>query len=82
MVAMRSRSLPHVDARLLRAVAISLTVFALGAISVSLWLSVLVWFFMLLGIAVSLSSFYGEQGRPYRFQMHTNTQQHRPLPPT
>ncbi|ANY19425.1 hypothetical protein A6F68_00899 [Tsuneonella dongtanensis] len=56
MVARRSRTMPPMDALLLRGVAISLAVFALGAISVSLWLSLLVWFFMLLGIAVGLAT--------------------------
>ncbi|MFU7527431.1 O-antigen ligase family protein [Qipengyuania sp. ASV99] len=54
LLAVKSRTYRPQDARLLRGVAISLAVFALGAISVSLWLSVLVWFFVLLGIAVSL----------------------------
>lgn len=44
------------DRRLMRALAISLGLFALGAFSVSLWLSAQVWFFMLLGIVVTLSS--------------------------
>jgi O-antigen ligase len=43
------------DRRLLRGTAIALAVFAMGAISVSLWQSTQVWFFMLLGIAVSLA---------------------------
>lgn len=55
LLAIRSGTYRKQDARLLRGVAISLAVFALGAVSVSLWLSVLVWFFVLLGIAVSLS---------------------------
>lgn len=56
MVALRSRLVPFLDARLLRAVAISLAIFALGVNSVSLWLNTLAWFFMLVGIAVSLGS--------------------------
>ncbi len=56
MLALRSRLVPSVDARLLRGVAISLAVFALGVNSVSLWLNSLSWFFMLAGIAVSLGS--------------------------
>jgi len=56
MVAVRSRRMfPH-DARLMRGVAISLGVFALGLMSVSLWMAPLAWFFMLLGVAVSLGS--------------------------
>ena len=54
LVALKSSSYRTEDARLLRSIAISLVIFALGAASVSLWLSILVWFFMLLGIAVSL----------------------------
>jgi hypothetical protein len=55
LLAIKSQTYRPEDARLLRGLAISLSVFALGAVSVSLWLSVLVWFFMLVGIAVSLS---------------------------
>lgn len=55
LLAIKSQTYRPEDARLLRGLAISLAVFALGAISVSLWLSVLVWFFMLVGMAVSLS---------------------------
>ncbi len=56
LLASRSRLLPVIDGRLLRGVAISLAVFALGVNSVSLWMSALAWYFMLLGIAVSLGS--------------------------
>jgi len=56
MLCIRSTNCGPVDARFLRAVAISLAVFALGAVSVALWLNALVWFFMLLGIAVSLGA--------------------------
>ncbi len=56
MVAARSRQMVPHDARLLRGVAISLGVFALGVSSVSLWMSALAWFFMLLGLTVSLAS--------------------------
>lgn len=56
MVALKSRQLPPHDARLLRGVAISMGVFALGVNSVALWMSALVWFFMLLGVAVSLGA--------------------------
>lgn len=60
-VALKSRHLPASDARLLRGVAISLGVFALGLNSVSLWMSSLAWFFMLVGLSVSLGSQW--QGR-------------------
>jgi len=56
MVMLNSRRLPPVDARLLRGVAISTAVFALGLNSVSLWLAALAWFYVLVGIAVSLGS--------------------------
>lgn len=56
MVATRSRHMPPLDARTMRGVAISLGVFALGLMSVSLWMAPLAWFFMLLGVAVSLGS--------------------------
>jgi hypothetical protein len=56
MVARRSRHIPPHDARLLRGVAISLSVFALGINSVTLWMSALTWFFMLLGLTVSLGA--------------------------
>jgi hypothetical protein len=45
-----------VDARAMRGVAISLSVFALGIISVALWLSAHIWFFMMIGFAVSLAA--------------------------
>lgn len=45
------------DRRLVRAVLIALGVFAIGIVSVSIWLSAQVWFFMLLGITVSLGQF-------------------------
>lgn len=53
-LARRSMDQSPADARLMRGVAISLAVFALGAVSVALWLNALVWFFMLTGMAVSL----------------------------
>lgn len=42
------------DAMLVRGLAIAISVATLAAFSVSIWLSMQVWFFMLLGIAVSL----------------------------
>ncbi|MEE4200896.1 O-antigen ligase family protein [Erythrobacter sp.] len=54
MVARSSLFANPVDARLLRGVAISLGVFALGVNSVSMWQGILVWFFVLFGVAVSL----------------------------
>ncbi len=54
MLCIRSMHCAAVDARMLRGLAISLAVFALGAVSVALWLNAMVWFFVLLGIAVSL----------------------------
>lgn len=55
-VAMKSRHYPSGDAALLRGVAISLGVFALGLNSVSLWMATLAWLFMLVGITVSLGT--------------------------
>ncbi|QZH76406.1 MAG: hypothetical protein JY451_07700 [Erythrobacter sp.] len=51
----RSSQYSLADRRLLRGTAVALAVFAMGAISVTLWQSTQVWFFMLLGIAVSLA---------------------------
>ncbi len=56
LLALRSIDRRAVDARLMRGVAISLAVFAFGAVSVALWANALVWFFMLTGIAVSLGT--------------------------
>ncbi|MEM7665227.1 MAG: O-antigen ligase family protein [Pseudomonadota bacterium] len=42
------------DVRFQRGIAIAMSVFALGAISVALWLQVQVWFFVLLAITVSV----------------------------
>lgn len=50
----RSALASTVDRHFLRGIAIALAVFALGLYSVSVWLSAQVWFFMLLGIGVSL----------------------------
>jgi len=44
------------DQQAYRGVAIALGVFALGLVSVAVWLSVQVWFFVLAGAAVSLSA--------------------------
>lgn len=43
-----------VDQRTLRGLAITLTVFAFGVVSVSVWLSAQVWFHMLMGLSISL----------------------------
>lgn len=45
-----------VDQRTLRGIAISMAVMALGALSVSVWLSAQVWFHLLMGISVSMAS--------------------------
>jgi hypothetical protein len=54
MVALKSSRLPIGESRTFRGVAIALSVFALGVNSVSLWLATLVWFFMMVGLAVSI----------------------------
>ncbi|EAQ28210.1 hypothetical protein NAP1_11463 [Erythrobacter sp. NAP1] len=64
MIAWKSRQMAPADSRLLRGVAISLGVFSLGLNSVSLWLTTLAWFFMLVGIAVSLGTYAPQQARP------------------
>jgi len=53
-LARRSSYSKPVDARFERGIAIAMAVFALGVVSVAIWLSAQVWFFMLLGITVSL----------------------------
>lgn len=55
MLGARSARLPAADSRLYRAVAITIAVFGLGTLSVALWLSAHVWFFMVLGIGASLA---------------------------
>jgi len=45
----------YFDRRAYKGLAISLGVFGLGIISVALWLSAHIWFFMLIGLAVSVS---------------------------
>ena len=45
-----------IDARFQRGIAITISVFALGAISVALWLEVQVWYFVLLGMTVSIAN--------------------------
>ena len=53
-LAQRSSTSQPVDARFERGIAIAMAVFAFGVVSVAIWLSAQVWFFMLLGITVSL----------------------------
>lgn len=45
----------HTDRRFVRGVAISLAVFGIGIVSVALWQSAHIWFFMLIGLAVSVA---------------------------
>lgn len=52
-----------VDRHSLQGLAIALSVFALGIVSVSIWLSAQVWFFALLGICVSMGYGYSARGR-------------------
>lgn len=54
---------PLVDRRLLRGLAISLAILAFGLFSVSIWLSVQTWFYLLTGICVSLSARTLELGK-------------------
>lgn len=56
MVAKRSWELPFHDSRMLRGIAISLAVFSLGLNSVTLWMAAQIWFFMLIGLSVTLGS--------------------------
>jgi len=51
-----SSSEPQGERRLYLSMAMSLAIFAFGIISVSIWLSAQIWFFSLLGIAVSLGA--------------------------
>jgi len=53
-LAVRQSAHHPVDATLMRGLAIAVSVATLAAFSVAIWLSMQVWFFMLLGIAVSL----------------------------
>lgn len=46
----------YVDRRAYKGLAISLSVFGFGIISVALWLSAHIWFFMLIGLSVSVSA--------------------------
>lgn len=52
----KSATLPVFDRRGQRALAISLAVFAFGTLSVSIWLSAQIWFFMMLGICASIGA--------------------------
>ncbi len=53
-LAQRSATSNLIDARFERGIAIAMAVFAFGVVSVAIWLSAQAWFFMLLGITVSL----------------------------
>lgn len=46
---------PIADARMLRGLAISLAIFSISIFSVSIWLSVQAWFYILFGVTVTLS---------------------------
>lgn len=83
----RSTISSPVDRRMLRGLAISMGVFALGALSVSLWLGIQTWFYMLLAITVSIgyaqdrssvrrprAGFYGQ-----RRQMRLSAPKGRPI---
>lgn len=54
VLARRSSHSNPIDGRFERGIAIAMAVFAFGIVSVALWLSAQAWFFMLLGITVSL----------------------------
>ncbi len=56
LLAKRSTYASPVDRRAYRGMAIALVVFGFGATSVALWGAAVVWFFMLMGLAVSISS--------------------------
>jgi hypothetical protein len=62
----RSMQSNLVDSRAERGVAMSLSVFAMTLVSVALWLSAQTWFYMLLGIAVSLANAPRQVLRPAR----------------
>lgn len=55
-LAMTTEGIATIDRRLMRGMAIAIAVFALGTISVSIWLSIQTWYYMLLGMGVSLTS--------------------------
>ncbi len=58
------------DKRALRAVAISLGVFAFGIVSVALWLAPHIWFFMLIGLSVSIAATHQQQAAFMRAALH------------
>lgn len=55
-LAMTTRGIATIDRRLMRGLAITISVFALGTISASIWLSTQTWYYMLLGMGVSVTS--------------------------
>lgn len=56
MIARKSGTMQNADQRCARGLAITLGVMALGLISVSAWLSAQVWYFLLLGLIVTIAS--------------------------
>jgi hypothetical protein len=56
MLGRRSTQVPTADRGLYKGVAITVAVFGLATLSVALWLSAHVWFFMVLGIGASLAA--------------------------
>jgi len=78
MALMRSSTMVGlVDQRALRGVAISLGVFAFGIISVALWLSAHIWFFMLIGFSVSIAANVQDRAAAIAFAQRRQ----RPAPP-
>ncbi|WP_340588364.1 O-antigen ligase family protein [Erythrobacter alti] len=66
-----ARSSPHLneaDLMMKRGVAMALVIFTFGIYSVSVWLSAQVWYFMLLGIAVTLGIDGLQSASPQRLQ--------------
>ena len=76
----RSATANPIDARFMRGIAIAVSVFALGAVSVALWLQVQVWFFMLIAITVSAGYGIFEPRRAPPRQMPIELEPHMRLP--
>lgn len=66
LIMRRSKRSQGADQQIERGLAMSLSIFALGLISVAVWLSAQVWYFVLLGLTVSLAS---SVAQPHRHLM-------------
>lgn len=84
LLALNRRSMreAYVDKMAIRGLVMALAVFALGIVSVSIWLSTQVWFHMMLGMAVSIGYSLTQRAAPARFGRYPGPMGASPPPPS